>query len=72
MQLDGLLHVSAPLALGRGELIGFVSGFLARHPRIKIELVITIQFLDLVTSHVDVAIRFGELTIRASSHAGSG
>lgn len=61
VQLEGLLHVSAPLALGRGEFIDFISGFLARNPRIKVNLVITNQFLDLVTSHVDVAIRFGKL-----------
>ncbi len=60
-QLEGLLHISAPLALGRGEFIGFISGFLKRNPRIKVDVVITNQFLDLVTSHVDVAIRFGEL-----------
>ena len=58
---EGPLHVSAPLALGRGEFVGFVSDFLHRHPRIRVNLVITNQFVDLVTSHVDVAIRFGEL-----------
>ncbi len=60
-QLEGLLHVSAPLALGRGEFIGFIAGFLTRNPRIRINVVITNQVLDLVTSHVDVAIRYGEL-----------
>ena len=59
--LEGPLHVSAPQALGRGEFTAFVSGFSTRHPRIGVNLVITNQFVDLVTSHIDVAIRFGEL-----------
>jgi DNA-binding transcriptional LysR family regulator len=59
--LEGLLHVSAPLALGRGEFIDFISGFLTRNRKIKLNLIITNQFVDLITSQVDIAIRFGEL-----------
>jgi DNA-binding transcriptional LysR family regulator len=59
--LEGLLHVSAPQALGRGEFVDFISGFLSRNPKIKINLVVTNQLVDLVSSHIDIAIRFGQL-----------
>ena len=60
--LEGPLHVTAPAALGRGQFIEFISGFSSRHPKVQIELTITNQFVDLVATQVDVAIRFGELT----------
>ena len=60
-EIEGLLRVTAPVALGRGEFVDFVSGFLSRHPKMKIDLAITNLYVDLVTSQVDVAIRFGDL-----------
>lgn len=60
-ELEGVLRVTAPVALGRGEFIDFVAGFMARHPGVRIDLAITNDQLDLVTAKVDVAIRFGAL-----------
>jgi len=59
--IQGRLRVTAPVALGRGSFLNFISHFKNRHPEIEIELVITNSFIDLVTGAVDVAIRFGEL-----------
>lgn len=59
---EGVLHVSAPQALARGEFMDFISDFLVRHPRLKVSLEITNQFVDLVSTNVDLAIRFGELS----------
>lgn len=59
--LQGGLSVTAPVALGRGEFIEFIAGFMNKYPRIVIDLQITNEFVDLVTGNVDVAIRFGEL-----------
>jgi DNA-binding transcriptional LysR family regulator len=61
LEPEGVLHVTAPAALGRGEFIDFISGFLSRYPKLRIELAITNQYLDFVATEVDVAIRFGEL-----------
>jgi DNA-binding transcriptional LysR family regulator len=61
LQADGVLFVTAPTALGRGEFIDFLSTFLAQNPKLRLDLAITNQYLDFVASHVDVAIRFGEL-----------
>jgi DNA-binding transcriptional LysR family regulator len=60
-EIEGTLHVTAPVALGRGEFIDFVTAFLDRHREMKVDLAITNEFVDLVATHVDVAIRFGEL-----------
>jgi DNA-binding transcriptional LysR family regulator len=59
--LQGVLRVTAPITLGRGELIDFVSRFMAKHPGLQIDLTITNQFVDLVATQVDVAIRYGAL-----------
>lgn len=59
--LKGSLRVTAPVALGRGEFIEFIYGFMKKHPGIDIDLHITNEFTDLVTGNVDVAIRFGHL-----------
>jgi DNA-binding transcriptional LysR family regulator len=58
---EGLLRVSVPVVLSREPFLEFISGFQKAHPRIRIDLFITNQFLDLVAENVDVAIRFGEL-----------
>src|SRR5688500_8033832 len=60
-ELEGVLHVTAPVALGRGEFLDFISGFAKKYPKLRIDLTITNQFVDLVATRVDVAIRFGEL-----------
>ena len=62
VELEGVLHVTAPAALGRGEFIDFVSSFLSKHPKLGIDLAVTNQYLDFVATQVDVAIRFGELS----------
>jgi DNA-binding transcriptional LysR family regulator len=55
------LRVTAPVALGRGEFIDFVSEFAKKYSKLRLELTITNQFVDLVATRVDVAIRFGKL-----------
>jgi DNA-binding transcriptional LysR family regulator len=61
-EIDGLLQVTAPVALGAGEFTDFISGFMRRHPKVRINLVITNELVDLVSAPIDVAIRFGELS----------
>jgi DNA-binding transcriptional LysR family regulator len=59
---EGLLRVSVPVILGQQPFLEFVSAFLVSYPRIKVDLFITNQFLDLIADNIDVAIRFGELS----------
>jgi DNA-binding transcriptional LysR family regulator len=58
---EGMLRVSVPVILGQGPFIEFLSGFLKAYPRIRIDLFITNQFIDLVGENIDLGIRFGEL-----------
>ena len=60
-ELEGVLRVTAPVALGRGEFLDFISAFSKKYPKLRIDLTITNQFVDLVATRVDVAIRFGKL-----------
>jgi DNA-binding transcriptional LysR family regulator len=58
---EGLLRISVPVILGQEPFLEFLSAFLKDQHRIRIDLSITNQFLDLVAENLDVAIRFGEL-----------
>jgi DNA-binding transcriptional LysR family regulator len=60
-QPEGLLKISVPVILGQESFYKFVSAFLKRYPRIRIDLFVTNQFLDLVAENIDASIRFGEL-----------
>lgn len=53
---QGLLRVSAPAAFGRMYLVPLLPDYLARHPDISIDLVLSDQLVDLVSEQFDVAI----------------
>jgi DNA-binding transcriptional LysR family regulator len=53
---QGLLRVSAPGAFGRMHLVPLLPEFLALHPDISIDLVLSDQLVDLVAQQFDVAI----------------
>lgn len=59
--LEGLLKISVPVAMGRGSFIDFISAFLIRYPKIQIDLIVTNQYMDLISENIDLAIRFGHL-----------
>lgn len=58
---EGLLRITAPVIVGQDPFYEFLSSFLKAYPGIKVDLVITNAFLDLIAENIDVAIRFGEL-----------
>jgi DNA-binding transcriptional LysR family regulator len=57
----GLLRVAASVPFGRKVLTPMLVGFLARNPRVKVELLLSDAVADIAAQGVDVAIRFGEL-----------
>jgi len=59
--LRGLLRVALPVAYGVREVIPRLPGFMATHPRLKIELMMADRFDDLVAEGADIAIRVGRL-----------
>ena len=60
--LRGLLRISMPTSFGIRDVIPLLADFAARHPQLRIDLVLKDQKQDLVRDAVDVAIRLGKLT----------
>ncbi len=60
-EFRGLLRMSMPTSFGIRNVIPRLAGFAARHPRLRIDLVLKDQKQDLVRDAVDVAIRLGKL-----------
>jgi len=59
--LHGVLRVVMSGAFGNREVIPRLPGFLSRHPRLKVELVISDRTDDLVAEGADMALRLGRL-----------
>ncbi|WP_431822997.1 LysR family transcriptional regulator [Burkholderia sp. F1] len=57
---SGPLRVSVPVAYGIRRIAPHVSAFLARHPKLDLDMQLTDQRVDLVLDRIDVAIRLGE------------
>ncbi|MCY1019845.1 LysR family transcriptional regulator [Pyxidicoccus sp. MSG2] len=57
----GLLRVNASVPFGRHFLLPLVPEFLARHPAVCLDLVLTDAVVDLLEERTDVAIRSGPL-----------
>lgn len=60
---QGTLRVSAPVSLGVRTLGPMVGRWLARHPRVRLELSLSDRRVDLVDDGFDVAIRVGVLEV---------
>lgn len=59
-QPRGRLRVSAPI-VGHHFLLPLLPEFLARHPDVELDLILTDRAVDLIEEGVDVAIRSGDL-----------
>lgn len=60
-ELSGLIRITAPLVFGRLHVAPVVSRFLAMHPRVRAELVLSDRYVDLVEEGLDLAVRIGAL-----------
>jgi DNA-binding transcriptional LysR family regulator len=58
----GLLRLATPVVFGRLHVLPRLPGFLARHPEVSLDLVMSDSFTDLVEEGIDLAIRVGEVT----------
>ncbi len=58
---QGLLRVCAPVTFGEYMLAPALGEFLSAHPSMRIEMVLTDRFPDMVEERFDVAIRIGEV-----------
>lgn len=59
--LSGSLRVAMSVAFGVREVIPILPPFLAAHPRLEVEFVISDDQQDLIAEGVDIAIRVGRL-----------
>lgn len=57
----GRLRISASVAFGSIHVAPLIGAFVARHPRVGIELVLGDRYVDLVEEGYDMAIRIGRL-----------
>lgn len=57
----GKLHVNVPGRMGRLIFVPALPAFLARYPRLEIELGVTDREVDLIQEGVDCVVRVGEL-----------
>lgn len=64
---QGTVRVSLPVSFGRHWIAPLLPAFLARHPKIRIELRLTDRFVDVVADGFDVAIRVVAGELRDSS-----
>lgn len=60
-QMAGRLRVSVPNTFGEQVMMGFISEFVERYPKINIEVLLSDQYVDLVGQGFDLAIRIGHL-----------
>jgi DNA-binding transcriptional LysR family regulator len=64
-RLSGVLRISLPVAYGVREIILRLPGFLALQPKLKIELMMSDRYDDLVAEGADLALRLGNLLTSA-------
>lgn len=58
----GLLRLTCSVAYGEQFVVPLVNDFLERHPRLRIDMVLTNSTLDLVAEGMDLAVRLGRLS----------
>ncbi|HEY9233626.1 MULTISPECIES: LysR family transcriptional regulator [Phenylobacterium] len=57
----GRVRVNSVVDLGRNLLLPLVPGFLAQHPDVTLDIVLTDQVVDLLEERADIAVRVGPL-----------
>ncbi|WP_170574823.1 LysR family transcriptional regulator [Ruegeria atlantica] len=60
-ELRGKLRIGAATSFAQREIIPVLPAFLAQHPKLKVDLVLTDSRQDLIDEAIDVAIRYGPL-----------
>lgn len=60
-QLSGPVRISAPFDLGRHRVARILDSFMALHPEITVELLLSDGYVDLVGQGFDLGVRFGVL-----------
>lgn len=59
---SGMMRITAPFDYGISVIVPTVAAFIARHPACEISLFLNDETLDLISGHIDMAIRIGWLS----------
>jgi DNA-binding transcriptional LysR family regulator len=57
----GWLRITAPYSLGIERIAPLLGEFHARHPEVRVEMVLSNESLDIIDKEIDVALRVGNL-----------
>ncbi len=60
-ELSGLIRLTAPVSWGQIELTPRLPAFLAQHPGIELELVLSDRMMDLAYERIDLALRWSSV-----------
>lgn len=60
-ETQGMLKISAPTSFGRMHVAPHLKAFMAQHPSLAVNLVLTDEMTDIIGGGFDVAIRIAEL-----------
>ncbi|TLX51698.1 LysR family transcriptional regulator [Pseudoalteromonas ruthenica] len=60
-QPSGQLKITAPVMFGEQFIMPLVHRFMAKYPKVSVDMILSNQSLDLISEHIDLAIRIGEL-----------
>lgn len=58
-ELSGTIRLTVPVDMPKRHLARVVGKFAARHPSVRIEIIVTDEVVDLVANNVDIALRGG-------------
>jgi DNA-binding transcriptional LysR family regulator len=58
---SGELRITAPVTFGHFHVAPALFGFLERHPRLRVELLLLDRIVNLLEEGIDLAVRIGEL-----------
>jgi DNA-binding transcriptional LysR family regulator len=59
--LTGVVRIDMPTTLGRAHFMTHLATFMQRHPKLKVELRMHDNYINLIAEGVDMAIRVGQL-----------
>ena len=60
-RLSGVLRIALPPGYGAWRIVPLLPGFLARHPLLKIDLMMSDRYENLIAEGADLALRIGDL-----------
>lgn len=60
-RISGPIRLSATVDLGRARIAPLIDSFLAEHPEVSVDLILSDGYVDLVGQGLDLAIRYGML-----------